>query len=1154
MGSQLLSILRQGFWASLTGGWFYDQRQAHFVNVFHLYIWLLLLCLPLSVQIFVKNLLLESFLSWSIYCVFVSVLFVTVKLINAYLHHLYDTGECVAEDEDEEQDCFEENKHKDNRESFRVTNSQIINQLNGNYAKREEEANVGSLADDIDFARSLMSDSCTRMSNLVDQESNRLDSIPLKLMTSTRVNSNDELVNNEQSTSVINPSTDIEDGQKAKDSQDTKSLQCNITMNPSVIDLEVDVHHRNSSGSSIVACGSVSSSSAASGRLTTTTTVASGIALTPGEANDSIYDESRKPSEDRSVTVMRSRASADSLSNGSSEEVITTQSASSEALLKGASYGELGFMAQDPSVMRNIASGSHQESQLRTFKPNVRGEAGFAGRRARSELETTNYYGGDAGQGAMPPSHPVSLEVIGSCETGDLRGNANERLNRAAPKKIKFSSVEILNNQRRSSILPSTKSASVVSDTINPIDELSSDEQLKQDNAQLNQPPSPLSPTLNLQESFDSRSPEEGEDYKPVFADDEEQETDVSLVVNISKKHALQRKRVVKKGFRPKFGKQMMKKSKVGGDNLLMTSPSDDSDESEDSGESSGCTFDECWPRGRTSISSTQSETNSDNEKTPLTASMNESGLRPRICRTSNSKSKLQGTPLSPAGPSHENTERLRDAYQSKDIEKLDADLKKLRLDIDKRSKRYQHQLRRHREHRDQNRFKKSDGCSDEIQEGYQQLSGTEAGLTPSPIQTLSASASEGPPAYLLARILATPGTHLAKSHDDTSPGAVHCFQDERGNWLTYIFDENSHGTARGLMNSETKNLLLNYPPTFAAQKWDSSSSSSDSNVVLDAPANILHTPRATLQTRTSNSTFHNNETTSNNTLARFLTPSNSLLADSFPITAFSPLRSTRRIQLPSMISDYHPHTLNSNVADLSFPIQLRFPDFASPEPTPPKRKQYYKLWIPPCFKWKYVKIWFDRLQLLALLDRSLTKIELVMSILLAVLVAVLGSIVIEKGYFQDLWLFLFCFVIASCHYTLLKSVQPDAASPTHGYNRVIIYSRPVYFIIGCSLICFCEYFVDKKLNWSFVVYGINLFNSVYIHFIGEIAKVFVLAFPLVFTVGLMPQINTFIMHLMEQTDIHIFGGTAATMGLTSSFYCIFRSIATVALLFAFAL
>ena len=60
MGSQTLEILRQGVWASLTGGWFFDPHQEIFTNTFHFYLWILLLCLPFSlflVRMFCQSLL-----------------------------------------------------------------------------------------------------------------------------------------------------------------------------------------------------------------------------------------------------------------------------------------------------------------------------------------------------------------------------------------------------------------------------------------------------------------------------------------------------------------------------------------------------------------------------------------------------------------------------------------------------------------------------------------------------------------------------------------------------------------------------------------------------------------------------------------------------------------------------------------------------------------------------------------------------------------------------------------------------------------------------------------------------------------------------------------------------------------------------------------
>ena len=55
MGSQTLDVLRQGIWASLTGGWFYDPRHGVFTNTLHLYLFIFLLCLPFSVHLVSKK-------------------------------------------------------------------------------------------------------------------------------------------------------------------------------------------------------------------------------------------------------------------------------------------------------------------------------------------------------------------------------------------------------------------------------------------------------------------------------------------------------------------------------------------------------------------------------------------------------------------------------------------------------------------------------------------------------------------------------------------------------------------------------------------------------------------------------------------------------------------------------------------------------------------------------------------------------------------------------------------------------------------------------------------------------------------------------------------------------------------------------------------
>ena len=234
----------------------------------------------------------------------------------------------------------------------------------------------------------------------------------------------------------------------------------------------------------------------------------------------------------------------------------------------------------------------------------------------------------------------------------------------------------------------------------------------------------------------------------------------------------------------------------------------------------------------------------------------------------------------------------------------------------------------------------------------------------------------------------------------------------------------------------------------------------------------------------------------------------------------------------------------------------MRFPDFNSPE-LPPKPKQYYKLWIPPCFRWTFIKVRLDRLQLLALLDNNISKFELLASITLGIMVAILGSVIISLGIFRDIPFFVFCFVMSSCQYTLIKSVQPDAASPTHGYNRTIIFSRPIYFSISSLIIIGCHFFLqdeERKNSLNFTLFRMNILSASVIQTLFEASKVFILFFPLIFSFGLLPQVDTFAIYLLEQFEIHIFGGTAATTGLTSAVYSFCRSLLTLTCLYGIAL
>nr|XP_020478517.1 pecanex-like protein 1 [Monopterus albus] len=190
------------------------------------------------------------------------------------------------------------------------------------------------------------------------------------------------------------------------------------------------------------------------------------------------------------------------------------------------------------------------------------------------------------------------------------------------------------------------------------------------------------------------------------------------------------------------------------------------------------------------------------------------------------------------------------------------------------------------------------------------------------------------------------------------------------------------------------------------------------------------------------------------------------------------------------------------------------------------KVKQYYRLW-----------------------NREV--LENVLAVVLAVLVAFLSSVLLIHGFFTDIWVFQFCLVIASCQYSLLKSVQPDSSSPRHGHNRIIAYSRPVYFCLCCGLIWLLHYSSLRTSSSRFTLYGVALTSSLVLASARDLVIVFTLCFPIIFFVGLLPQVNTFVMYLFEQLDIHVFGGNAST-SLLSALYSILRSIVTVALLYGF--
>ncbi|CAL1527117.1 unnamed protein product [Lymnaea stagnalis] len=369
------------------------------------------------------------------------------------------------------------------------------------------------------------------------------------------------------------------------------------------------------------------------------------------------------------------------------------------------------------------------------------------------------------------------------------------------------------------------------------------------------------------------------------------------------------------------------------------------------------------------------------------------------------------------------------------------------------------------------------------------------------------------PPLAALNMIVGDEG-HLATSHDDTTDGAVHWFQDEQGNWMSYSFGENSSGVALNIGDvnlNATTSAPVERRRHHEPDKWSLSSIASNSTVIVEESPQIE-----------SPGPLHDIENL--RTMAGL--PSETLQS-----------------YVQSMLRRNHAPSNSSTDSDATL-ANTRSGRGA------PKPKHFYKFWVWP--KKQFIKIHFDRLALLAALDRNISVIENVISILMAICVGALGALMISSNFYQDFYLLLFCFIMAGCQYSLLKSVQPDAASPMHGYNRLIVFSRPFYFCLCCSIVLLLDYGSHTVHNNPIYLYGIPFTISSALTFLRHFFKIFILFFPLLFTLGLLPQVNTFLMYTLEQIDMHIFGGNATT-SLMTSFYCVCRSCFSLIVLYGFA-
>lgn len=1334
MGSQTLEILRQGVWASFTGGWFYDPRQDHESNILHLYLWLFLLCLPFSLHMFLK----PALPVWLCYAAIVGVLFATLKIINVRLHQMFDSGECIEESSDD---------------SNRSVSADHTGQSSQGHGSKKDSEHIEMAV----------------LKQRPDEETP-----PVQCSSRNSFNDGAQVQIHPGSAVASTGSMELLGRLARSDDFEMKSHTgvCGI-------DLQVDVHHRNSSGSS---GGSTSvkqergfhgTSSAAPGPgspdfglvdevLKEVTDLKSGaVSMLPAPAGLSTGDElavasgsstSLHPDNHRTRSQHRRRSGGTGfLSSGSS----------SGSLRNATGSVELAFLSQDPSVRAaELARAAQQRKSSHALRGNVEdADANWLVRRAHSELETS---AAEKQRSSIPPSHPVSLEAI---RVGSSSSSTAVPANvRHVRRSVEFSRPPLMNDgaiktiaeqpaaetpvstassgsssmkslvrhrsldaatlrHRRgrgggekkeeektgvvvssgaeghasaSRCFPSTDSVSSASGESDrssshftviykPLDPCSGNPQ------ELDLPEqypgwlegNPRNPEPLPSPACSERSSVGGLDWLFAIATSQPvNETKTLAPLELCKEQTEQ--------------KPSQQRPAEAAETCLGTSDADSS---------LPWQCEDAVMRARSGSSeqslSDGSSPSSPDEMTPLGASGRLSTALGAIPKQYMEDTRGdQAYPPVP-GPFTRTTvrsllsRRLLEILNLNDPQECEAELQKLKreLDICRRLASNAEEAppsfspptskapaaNRKRPKLAATRRKASYGTSEFLSllpsnpalpqadgEKDEESATAMAGWTSSGRRNCT---DRGPPAYLLASILSTPGTHLAISHDDTSPGAVHCFQDEHGNWQTYTFDENSTGVSRGLeMSPDTKIFQMMFD-----SKWETSShssSSSSSTTMLDSPAASAsvpphgscpiamgfspapgmtpcvttteasssiamatglklrpsphhpqhrphhHTPHShsqqqqqLLQQQPSSSTSlqqyshqprHHHRRRGHHSGGQrgedvgAVVPSSldlslpsgvgaaalglrrggaTVLENRFdlggagegasvrfdgsrgssgPVLLAEALLNRMAVAAAANGGGVGPATLSQTASsqdtELDSTCHMRF--VGSGTLRGGKPRHYYRFRLLPC---KSIKVGFDRLALITVLDRNLTVMENVLSIVLAVLVAVLGSLCLSRGFFQDIYGFLFCFVMASCQYCLLKSVQPDAASPTHGYNRVVLYSRPVYFCLCCSMLMLVQFLLDSNIEYPQVtLYGVRLITDAAVAWARSFLIVFILAFPVTFSLGLLPQVNTFVTYLLEQIDMNLFGGSATT-GLVSAIYCVSRSLAFVVCLFGLA-
>ncbi|CAF0823891.1 unnamed protein product [Adineta ricciae] len=354
--------------------------------------------------------------------------------------------------------------------------------------------------------------------------------------------------------------------------------------------------------------------------------------------------------------------------------------------------------------------------------------------------------------------------------------------------------------------------------------------------------------------------------------------------------------------------------------------------------------------------------------------------------------------------------------------------------------------------------------------------------------------------------------------HNETSPGTVHYFRDETGKLFSYVFGDTS---CQARMESSDPKPLSDNITRSISDETEATGEQMPREQQITPP----QTPITTVEQNHEPCSFFGRRRRH-----RHRHHHQSHRSRRYEIASTS--------GRPVIINDETHRQISNSVETTPQDQQLQQREHQTRIKHRSIKGQTYRLKL---FRKSFI-VPFDRLWLLTVFDRDRSITECILCIFLAIIVSIVGIHVLHNDVYYDLEILLYCCVIAASQYSLLKSCQPDVNTPVHGFNRHTAISRAIYFCLFSSSLL-----VISKLKiypWHLNLFGITFSNLLVCNTIYNFLSIVLLCLPLLFLFGLLPQYSTFLLCILENFDMHLFGGTAM-INIPGALYSFLLSIVT---------